>query len=220
MSAEFVSLADLLRAAARPHGPPGDPPQAPHDAATAPDAANADATVGNADATVGNADATVANADAAAANASAAGGAHAATAGGTPSLGDVGAGLASLDDVPPLRKDDVISGALRDARLFRARLADAFDDAVARLVRELATDVLARELRLAPVEIATLVRRVLERAPVIRVRVAPADAGFVRGVPVLADPALAPGDAIVELGRGELDARLGVRLAAVLEAFT
>lgn len=184
MSAEFVSLADLLRAAARPHAAPVIPAQADSDAA-----AEASDT------------------------------AHAAQ-DGAASLEDVGAGLASLDDVAPLRDDDVVSGALRDARLFRARLADAFDDAVARLVRDLAADVLARELRLAPVEIATLVRRVLERAPVIRVRVAPADAGFVRGVPVLADPALAPGDAIVELGRGELDARLGVRLAAVLEAFT
>jgi hypothetical protein len=205
VSAEFVSLADLLRAAARPHGPPGDPPQAHRETTT--EAPNGDGLGANAD--------TAANADAHAGTA----GAARATDGEATSLGNVGAGLASLDDVPPLREDDVVSGALRDARLFRARLADAFDDAVARLVRELAADVLARELRLAPVEIATLVRRVLERAPVIRVRVAPADAGFVRGVPVLADPALAPGDAIVELGRGELDARLGVRLAAVLEAF-
>ncbi|MDB5073403.1 MAG: hypothetical protein JWM87_4514 [Candidatus Eremiobacteraeota bacterium] len=213
MSAEFVSLADLLRAAARPHGAPGTAAQEPRDAAPeTPDGAN-----GNAGAANGGA--ATANAGTSAANANAAGGAHAAD-DAAMSLGDVGAGLAPLDDVPPLREDDVIAGALRDARLFRARLADAFDDAVARLVRELAADVLARELRLAPAEIATLVRRVLERAPVIRVRVAPADVGFVRGVPVLADPALAPGDAIVELGRGELDARLGVRLAAVLEAFT
>jgi hypothetical protein len=112
-----------------------------------------------------------------------------------------------------------IDGAVRDARLFRARLADALDDAVARLVRDLAADVLARELRLAPCELAALVRRVLDRAPVVRVRVAPADVARVRGVPVLADPALTAGDAIVELASGALDARLGVRLAAVLEAF-
>ena len=40
--------------------------------------------------------------------------------------------------------------ALRDVRLFGARLADAFDDAASRLLRELACDVLARELRIAP----------------------------------------------------------------------
>jgi hypothetical protein len=122
--------------------------------------------------------------------------------------------------VVPSDPDDAVAGALRDARLFRARLADALDDAVARLVREIATDVLARELRLAPCEIAVLVRRVLERAPVVRVRVAPADLTLVPGVPVLADPDLSAGDAVLELGRGELDARLGVRLAAVLEAFS
>jgi len=131
-----------------------------------------------------------------------------------------GACSASDDDrVISLDADDVTGGALRDARLFRARLADALDDAVVRLVRELAADVLMRELRLAPCEIAALVRRVLRRAPVIRVRVAPADVALVTGVPVLADPALAPGDAIVELASGALDARLGVRLSAVLEAF-
>jgi flagellar biosynthesis/type III secretory pathway protein FliH len=39
------------------------------------------------------------------------------------------------------------------------------------------------------------------------------------GVAVVEDSALAAGDAIVELAGGVLDARLGVRLATVLEAF-
>ncbi|HEX3464605.1 MAG TPA: FliH/SctL family protein [Candidatus Elarobacter sp.] len=112
-----------------------------------------------------------------------------------------------------------VGAALRDARLFRARLADAFDDAAARLVRELAAHVLMRELRVAPCEIGELVARVRERAPVVRVRVSPADVGRVRGVPVVGDDELAAGDAIVEVAGGALDARLGVRLAAVLEAF-
>ena len=112
-----------------------------------------------------------------------------------------------------------VADALRDARLFRARLADAFADAAQRLLRELACEVLARELRLAPCDLAALVQRVRERVPVVRVRVAAADLGAVTGVPLLADPALQAGDAIVELNGGALDARLGVRLAAVLEAF-
>jgi hypothetical protein len=183
VSAEFVALADLLRAAAAPAAPP--------------DTAGSVAGEARIDASEAQPVAAHANENAFF---------------GTPDERD--------DRVASIGEEDVVAGALRDARLFRARLADAFDDAVARLVRELAADVLARELRLAPCEIAALVRRVLQRAPVIRVRVAPADVGFVRGVPVLADPALAVGDAIIELGRGELDARLGVRLAAVLEAFT
>ena len=112
-----------------------------------------------------------------------------------------------------------IASALRDARLFRARLADALDEAAGRLLRDLATDVLARELRLAPCDLARIVRRVGAGGPVVRVRVAPADSRRLTGVTVLPDSALSPGDAIVEVGGGALDARLGVRLAAVLEAF-
>jgi flagellar biosynthesis/type III secretory pathway protein FliH len=127
---------------------------------------------------------------------------------------------------------DTLRAALRDARLFRARLADAFDDSAARLLRELAADVLARELRLAPCDLAVIVQRAAERVPVVRVRVAPGDVacaahvslarlgdGSVSGIPVIADAALGAGDAIVELADGALDVRLGVRLAAVLEAF-
>jgi hypothetical protein len=130
----------------------------------------------------------------------------------------------AADTIPARELVDV----LRDVRVFRARLADGFDEAAARLVRELAAQVLVRELRLAPCEIATLVTRIRERIPVLRVRVSPRDATRMRcassgtagteGVPVLADEQLADGDAIVELAGGALDARLGVRLAAVLEA--
>ena len=119
-----------------------------------------------------------------------------------------------------------VVAAVREARLFRARLADAFDEGAARLLRELATDVLARELRLAPCDLAAIVRRIGERAPLVRVRVAACDAAALAVVPfpggcttVVEDPALARGDAIVEVIGGALDARLGVRLAVVLEAF-
>jgi len=134
---------------------------------------------------------------------------------------DVAERLGVADEV------DVVA-AVREARLFRARLADAFDDAAARLLRELASDVLARELRLAPCDVAAIVRRIGERAPIVRVRVAVCDApalaavSFSReygAVVVVEDPALAGGDAVVELAGGALDARLGVRLAVVLEAF-
>jgi flagellar biosynthesis/type III secretory pathway protein FliH len=118
--------------------------------------------------------------------------------------------------------DDVahreVIAAAREARLFRARLADAFDDALARLLRELAADVLARELRLAPCDVAEIARRVLQGAPAVRVRVSRADAVGDCGLPVVADPELHPGDAVLELTGGALDARLGVRLATVLDA--
>jgi flagellar biosynthesis/type III secretory pathway protein FliH len=53
----------------------------------------------------------------------------------------------------------------------------------------------------------------------VRVRVAPCDDAAIGGVPVVADAELSAGDAVVELAGGALDARLGVRLALVLEAF-
>ena len=135
------------------------------------------------------------------------------------------AAMPELDDDGGPVDADGVCGVLREARLFRARLADAFDDAAARLLRELASDVLARELRLAPCDVAAIVRRIVQSAPVLRVRVAAIDRA--RGVPLprgcdvalVEDPELAGGDAIVELAGGALDARLGVRLATVLEAF-
>jgi hypothetical protein len=111
-----------------------------------------------------------------------------------------------------------VGAAAREARLFRARLADALDDALARLLREIAADVLARELRLAPCDVRELARRALERAPVVRLRVASADAGGDYGLPVVVDPALHAGDAVFELDGGAFDARLGVRLASMLDA--
>jgi hypothetical protein len=139
--------------------------------------------------------------------------------------GDRGTGDAGVDVAAHL--DAAVVAAVREARLFRARLADAFDDAAARLLRELATDVLARELRLAPCDLAAIVRGIGERAPVVRVRIAACDAAALAGgvllrgcdAAVVVDPALAGGDAIVELAGGALDARLGVRLATVLEGF-
>lgn len=121
------------------------------------------------------------------------------------------------EEEPSVGGSPELLAAARDARLFRARLADAFEDASARLLRELAVAVLARELKLAPCDLAALARDVLLRAPYVRLRVAPEDAGGDYGIATIADPALVRGDAIFELAGGALDARLGVRLAAVFE---
>jgi flagellar biosynthesis/type III secretory pathway protein FliH len=112
---------------------------------------------------------------------------------------------------------DAVRAAIADARRFRARLADAFDAALAALVRELACTVLARELALAPCDVRALARRVLDDAPVVRLRVAPDDGAAEYGIVTVVDPALRAGDAVFELQGGALDARLGVRLADALE---
>jgi flagellar biosynthesis/type III secretory pathway protein FliH len=109
--------------------------------------------------------------------------------------------------------------ALREARLFHAALADAFAAILADLLRELATDVVGRELRLAGVDIEGLARRLIaERAAdgPLRLRVAPAQARVACDLPVVVDPTLQPGDAVLECRNGEIDARLSVRLERLL----
>ena len=123
--------------------------------------------------------------------------------------------IVAAEPAPP---PEEIVDAIRDARLFRARLHDALHDARDALLAALAGDVLARELRLAPCDLDALIARRATDAPVVRVRVAPDDAARVRGLPVIADSALLPGNAVIETAGGALDARLGVRLAAVLDA--
>lgn len=111
--------------------------------------------------------------------------------------------------------------AARDVRLFHARLADAFESAIADLRRDIAAEILGRELELAPAAIAEIVRRALERCRderVLRVRVHPDDACSLAGkeLETLGDSALRRGDAVLEVTGGTIDFSLGVRLDAVL----
>lgn len=138
------------------------------------------------------------------------------------------------DDVPaPLPEPVVVAPApapdaelLRDVRLFRARLADAFDAARATLLCEFAAAVLGRELLLAPCDLARIATRLLDDHPAagpLRMRVAPSDLAELSAratalPPLVPDVSLAPGDAVLDFAAGPLDARLGVRLVALLEA--
>ena len=124
--------------------------------------------------------------------------------------------------LPAVASCSATAETLRDVRLFRARLAEALDHATATLVRELAYAVLGRELRSAPVDVAELAARILREHPAAAPVVIHHPPGEVveLGVPARSDPALAPGDVIVAFTDGEIDARLGVRLAVVLEAWS
>jgi flagellar biosynthesis/type III secretory pathway protein FliH len=113
-------------------------------------------------------------------------------------------------------------GLLREMRLFRARVIEATEAAVETLVADIAADVLARELLLTPADVETIVDRALQRFledEPLRVRVHAGDAPKLEcGVPVVADDTLRRGDAVIELRTGTIDARLGVRLATLLQA--
>lgn len=110
---------------------------------------------------------------------------------------------------------------LRDLRLFHARIAEGVEAAIDTLLADIAADVLARELQIAPADIEVIVERALQRyaqEQPLRVRLSPCQAGRIAcSVPVVADERLREGDAVVELRDGSVNASLGVRLACVLE---
>ena len=130
--------------------------------------------------------------------------------------------------VPAPESAAALVDLMRDVRVFRARLREAFEFASDALVRELAYAVLGRELLLAPSDVGLIATRLLAEHPAAQpllLRVAPADleqlAQRTETLPPLqADATLAPGDAVLELACGHIDARLGVRLAVVLAGYT
>lgn len=126
-----------------------------------------------------------------------------------------------VEEHAPPAESCVYVELLRELRLFHARIAEAVEASVQTLLCDIAADVLARELQLAPVDIAAIVDRALHRCIAeqpVRVRVhADYTARVACGVPVIADPQLLPGDAVIELRGGTVDASLGVRLENILQ---
>jgi flagellar assembly protein FliH len=126
---------------------------------------------------------------------------------------------ATADGVPePLSEAEAAFAAFRR---FHAALADALEAALHDVLREIACDVLARELRLAPADIAAVAAGVLARFAAeepLRVRVHPGDLASLPPLttPVVPDSGLRRGDAILEVRNGTIDASLGARLEAVL----
>lgn len=130
---------------------------------------------------------------------------------------------ASSEGIPrndPIEVSDNERELVREVRLFHARVIEAVEASVETLTADIAADVLARELCLAPADIEAIIDRALQRfaqEQPVRVRVHDADlAGLTCSVPLIADARLRPGDAVIELRSGSVDASLGVRLAAVL----
>jgi flagellar assembly protein FliH len=114
-----------------------------------------------------------------------------------------------------------------------ARPLQALDEQTAQELTKLATivarRVIAGELRLAPGLIAKAVRQAAGVLPAatreLRVHVHPDDLALLQGLgaaeshwQLLADPALARGDCLLESGYSRLDARVETRLAAIVDA--
>jgi len=135
-----------------------------------------------------------------------------------------------------LTNDETLyDNVLSDIRCFQARLADAFDRKRDSLLRDLACEVLARELLMKPANITEIMRRLLEdfrEEERITMRVHPDDlvglSEFDVGtlgrqkldLQLVGDNGVRRGDAFIELHDGSIDARLGVRLDTVLRNFT
>ncbi len=113
--------------------------------------------------------------------------------------------------------ESAVDDAIADVRRFRAALADALDIAVAELVREIAFDVVGRELQLAPVDLRSIVDRARERygfKEPIAIRVHPDERELLPSdiAPIVCDARLRRGDVSLEIESGTIDATLGARL--------
>jgi flagellar biosynthesis/type III secretory pathway protein FliH len=117
----------------------------------------------------------------------------------------------------PLQHD----AALRAARRFHAALADALEAALQELLRAIASEVLARELRLGGPDVAAIVSAALDRFAgkrILSARAHPGDCAALAVLPIqcVADDSLMPGDVRIELQSGTIDLTLDARLDAVL----
>jgi flagellar biosynthesis/type III secretory pathway protein FliH len=136
---------------------------------------------------------------------------------------------ACCDDIPAgtqvdarCEEPDDLERALADARRFRAALLQALECAVAELRRDIAIEILGRELELRDADLAAVVARACARygdASPVRVRAHPAECALLPACYAsVGDPALRRGDVVLEVREGEIDATLGARLQRVLDA--
>jgi len=126
------------------------------------------------------------------------------------------------EPAPPARMPEELEETLRAARRFRAGLADALDASLAQLLREIADEVLARELALRESDVVAIASAALERAgrsTVLTIRAHPAqvEALCVLGLPVVADDGLRCGDVAMDLKSGTIDLRVAARLEGAVE---
>lgn len=141
----------------------------------------------------------------------------------TPTVPSIESAFPEPIDVPSEAIPAELEEALSAARRFRAGLADALDAILERLLREVARQVLARELVLRPADIREIVDATLAKIDgerVLMLRVHPSDAGAVEALQFecVADPALERGDVVLHLRSGTIDLALAARLDSVVSA--
>jgi flagellar biosynthesis/type III secretory pathway protein FliH len=123
-----------------------------------------------------------------------------------------------LDDAAGVASsEDLAAEIVHELSLARLAALEAYDRAVPRLLTALAQEVLGRELALAPADVAALAADLgarFAREEPVAVIVAPSEAlGAECKLRIRRDPGLRPGDLILEVRDGEVDARFAVRRA-------
>lgn len=114
----------------------------------------------------------------------------------------------------------ILGQSLNEVMRLRARAAEAFERKAEELLADLACAVLGRELRTDPADLRAIIEqmkgRMFDESPVV-IRVSPEDAPYIQG-PVVADPELGFGDLVFDTEDGQIDLRLGTRLAGLLRS--
>ncbi len=123
-------------------------------------------------------------------------------------------------ETKPVVERTEVDDAIDEAKRFRAALADAVEACLGELLTDIAGDILARELVLAPCDLHAIVGRAIARygADPVGIRVHPEDAPLfdTMDVRIVSDGSLRRGDAVIETRSGSIDASLGVRLERLL----
>ncbi len=123
-----------------------------------------------------------------------------------------------VDCVVPVASD--VDDAIAQAKRFRAALEDAVACSLDDLLRDIASDVLARELALAPCDLRAIVTQALDRYRVepLHVHVHPDEVPLLEaaGIPIVSDDSLRRGDVVLQTRYGSIDASLGIRLERLL----
>jgi len=126
-------------------------------------------------------------------------------------------------EVVPQAVHPDIEEAIGAARRFRAAVADAVEAALTPLLHEIADNVLGRELKIAPADVAAVVAAALarfekERVLVIRAHCEDLEALAAFGIECVADSRLGRGEMFFEVRSGTIDLRFAARLEAALAA--
>ncbi|MDE2481656.1 MAG: hypothetical protein KGN02_05665 [bacterium] len=121
-------------------------------------------------------------------------------------------------------EEDERDDALAEVRRFRAALADALDAVLADLLAAIARDVLARELALAPADLAAIAARARERCAgddPLALRVHPDACAALANAEmrVVPDERVGRDDVVLHVRCGTIDATLEARLDRVLARF-